>query len=203
MQDVYNKDNEQSEPLMKKDPAKELFLKYSCNHFYMMKEGETQLYMELGGGDKKKEAQWRKEYIDNWISKLNTNDLIPLLAIQAAWAWEAIPAILAMEDHGDDYMKFWFAFTLERISEGKQANRGLRKDALKKARTLWIEILEDPSGITDDHRAEIDSGTLAIWKVTSPEEYLIKYTKSKLKEVNWGRGLDPEDIVDMDALWKI
>lgn len=187
----------------KKDPAKELFFKYSCNHFFMMKEGEDKLYKELGGGDKEKEAQWRKEYIDCWISEINTNDTNPLWRIMNAWAWEAIPAILAMEDYGDDYMKFWFAFTLEKISRGRHIDRKLRKAALKKARALWIEILEHPVGITREHKKEIGNTGRATFHATSPEDYILKYTKSRLANVNWGRDLDPEDIVDLDALSKM
>jgi len=101
---------------MKKDPAKELYLKYSCNHLFMMKEGDEKKYLELGGGDKEKEAQWYKEFTDHWISKNNTTEISPLRYLMNANTWEATPPLLATNDCGDDYVKFWFAFTLVRMS---------------------------------------------------------------------------------------
>ena len=61
---------------MSKPEARELFLRYACNRFYMANDGADKEYKALGGGDPKEEAAWRKEYIEHWAAQISLTDLL-------------------------------------------------------------------------------------------------------------------------------
>ena len=181
-----------------KEQAKELYLKYACNHFYMMKEGEQELYESLGGGDQSQERVWREEFIREAVSKINLQDTLPLWALMNSNAGEAISELINREDYGDDYMKFWFGYTLQKLATSLSYEEGNKKLGLKKAYQLYQEILSEPNGITEDHAILIDSHTQSRFKAATPEGYIRNYTKRKLGEVDWHKFLDPEDLEDFN-----
>jgi hypothetical protein len=187
----------------KQDPAKELFLKYDCNKFYMMKEGEEELYLNLGGGDPQKEAQWRKEYIETWLSRLNKDDVNVLHRLMNTGAGEAIPVILDLGDYGDDFMKYWFAYTLVDLSSDPNIENKLRNEARKKARKLWIEVLQSPVGINKEHHDQMIGSRQDPLNEVDLEKRLQDSIRHQLKETKWTRDLNKDEIYSIDSLWRL
>src|SRR5689334_11208526 len=122
------------------DQAKKLYWEYDCNRFGLDHDGVTPEYLRLGGGDKAKETQWRREFIDYWVARVSAEDHMPLFRLQGAEAVEAIPSLFAMEDYGDDFVKFWFAFAFQDLSGSKRMGGNEKAAARAKAKALWEAI---------------------------------------------------------------
>ncbi len=179
--------------------AKELYFYYACNHFFMMKEGETELYNSLGGGNEEDERAWRDEYIKDALSRVNTEDDLPLWSLMNSGAWEAIPELVNLDDYGDGYMKYWFAFTLQELSFRFFCSEEYKRLALQKAYSLYSELQNNSIIISDEHRKRINPSTLVHFKVESAEEYIKVRTDSNLGEVTWHKYLDPDDLEDFNS----
>jgi hypothetical protein len=165
---------------MKQDhPAKELYWSYACNRFHLDRSGDYDQYLNFGGGNKALEEMWRLEFINHWLNQLSTEDLNPLRHLTTTWAYEALPTLLAMDNYGDDYSKFWFADALAQLSS-QEKDKLMSKQAKNKAFELWTEIMESPVGITPTHRSSISVSMQKALDATSPEEYLHNYSKRKL-----------------------
>jgi len=163
--------------------AKEMFWQYACRYFYLDHDGVREEYLALGGGDKEQEAQWRSEYIQHWLSKISVHDLDPLRRLMSADAHEAIPALLNLDDYGDDYSKFWFAFSLADLARCVCKTKEIKMAARQKARSLWLEILDRPRGITPNHRKDVTRNMLEAFNAKTAEEYVTNYTQRKLGEL--------------------
>jgi hypothetical protein len=164
------------------NPAKAIFWEYACNHFFLDRDGAKDNYLRVGGGDNEKEEQWRKEYVEHWISQISTIDLLPLRRLMDSIAVEAIPVLLAIKDYGDDYSKFWFAFALQNLAKRQSANRHDQVKARAKAKTLWEEILSSPNGILPEHRKDVKPYMLEAFKAKTAEDYVRNYCIRKLGE---------------------
>lgn len=158
-----------------------MFWDYACSHFFLDRDGVRQKYLELGGSGKY-EPEWRAEYISHWVSRMHEGDLDALNRLSHAKAYETIPVMLEITDYGDDYSKFWYAFTLADLGRSISGNNELKRSAHKKAVSLWNEIIENPCGISKPHRSKIDKGMLEALDASSAEEYIRNYTESKLKQ---------------------
>lgn len=178
-----------------KKTAKDLFWEYACNPFFLAKDGLTGTYLALGGGNGEQERAWRKEFIDDWISRLSTHDREPLRWLMNANAVEAIPALLGMENYGDDFMRFWFAYTLENLARCG-LKQEIRQAAVARAVELWQEILDAPRGIDPLHRSEINASMLEAFGARTAEEYVGNYASFMLCQVSrhdrYGPGNHPQ-----------
>jgi hypothetical protein len=165
------------------NPAKALYWSYACNHFFLDRDGALEQYQELGGGNRAKEEQWRYEFIQDAINRLSSDDLCPLHSLMNTHAHEAIPSLLEFNIYTDDYYKFWFAFTLSEVATTSGVNKKHSKLALKKAKSLWTELIENPQGITPDHKKDVDKFMLKSFDASTPEEYVHNYSLKMLKKI--------------------
>ncbi|MFK5921018.1 MAG: hypothetical protein QM496_02470 [Verrucomicrobiota bacterium] len=117
--------------------AKEMFWQYACNHFFIARDGFYEEYKKLGGGNKDEEALWKLEFIADQLTKLSTDDFKPLHQLCSAKAGEAIPALLDVDEYGDDLSRFWYAFTLHDLTRHGFISEENKKKALMKANELW------------------------------------------------------------------
>lgn len=164
--------------------AKEMFWQYACNHFFIAHDGVHEQYTRLGGGNQEDEASWRAEFIADQLAKLSTEDFDPLQQLRNANAGEAISSLLKIEDYGDDFSRFWYAFTLHDLARYETASKEDKKKAHQKASELWQGILKHPVGISDLNRAQVGEYMLKSLQAKTAEGYLQNYTQSKLQELN-------------------
>ena len=161
------------------EEAKKMFLHYGCNHFYMMKEGASKEYEKYHVG-KKQEKIWHDEYIAHWLEKLSVDDLTALWSLKNSWTQDVIPTLIGMADKGDSYAKFWFADTILWISGNQMvANKQGKQAAIE----LFKSIVQGPVVISEQHRQEVDQSTMNALDASTPEEYLINYSRRKLTEL--------------------
>lgn len=160
------------------EKAKEMFLYYGCNSFYMMKEGDTDNYRQYHVS-KEQEKIWHDEYIAYWLERLSVDDLTALQHLRNSWTQEIIPTLISTADKGDSYAKFWFADTILWVSNGIVRNKLGRQAAI----ALLKSIVKGPVIISEQHRAEIDQFMMNALNASTPEGYLVNYSKRKLTEL--------------------
>ncbi|MGY8686321.1 MAG: hypothetical protein ACKVHP_01080 [Verrucomicrobiales bacterium] len=161
------------------NPARALYWDAACNRAELEKDGLAEEYLSLGGGDEDTESLWRSEFIDHWAVQLSVEELEPLRQLRNANAHEALLPLLQMSDYGDDFAKFWFAFTLNVLS---QEDSEFKQEASDRAQALWREILIEPKGVKESHRALVKRYMLKAFEATTAEEYVENYTRQKLSE---------------------
>lgn len=157
-----------------------MFWYYACSHFHMDRGGATDKYRRLGGSQEH-ERIWRAEYIAFWVSRIDPIDCTALHKLRHAHAYEAIPALLARANSGDDYSKFWLADTLMDLSRTLHAAQDDARAARERAIALWQEILSSPKGIISEHKRLIKRGDREALDAKSAEEYIRNYSVSQLK----------------------
>ncbi len=160
--------------------ARQIFWDYACNHFHLDRDGQLAEYVEAGGC-KEHEAEWRHEYILNKVAEAQAHDKNALFGLQVAEAVEAIPSLLLMEDFGDDYFRFWHAFTLNHLAKFA-SNSATGKQAKNAAIETWRELLSRPILIAQRNRHRVSAEVLEMWKAQSVEEYLRNYCLRLLEE---------------------
>lgn len=161
------------------EKAKKMFYDYECNHFYMFKEGELEKYEKYKVSEKQ-EKIWHDEYIAYWLGRLSVDDLTALWHLRNSWTQEIIPTLISMSAKGDSYAKFWFAETILRLS-GKQTR--INKQGREAAIKIFKSLIKGKIRISDNHRAEISQGMMVALNASTPEEYLVKYSKRKLTDL--------------------
>jgi hypothetical protein len=70
--------------------------------FFIDHDGRDTEYAAYGIS-KEEEAEWRKEYIALWVSRLSAEDLTAVNRLCDAWAVEALPNLMKHSDEGDDF----------------------------------------------------------------------------------------------------
>lgn len=161
-----------------KQKAKEMYFNYACNYFFLDREKRTEY--EAFGVTRIEELEWRREYIQYWLSKLSVDDMQPLRKLKDTYANEALPSMIRMADAGDSYAKFWFAVAMYDMAKWLFFSPILRIRAMSKAKKLWQSIIQGPIEISDEHKKEINSYMINALNASSPEEYLLNYSKRKL-----------------------
>jgi hypothetical protein len=154
------------------DKAKELYWKYSCQWVWLVKDGLYDDFIDLGDETM---DRWRAEYIANNLENLKTDTRASLHHLVSADAHEALGDLMAFNTYEDDYEKFWHADALYRLASLRRAEKKLVIPAKTKAEQLWKEILDKPSGITNEHRKDIRPNLEGLDAETE-EEYLRKYS---------------------------
>ncbi len=162
------------------EAAKRMFWHYSCSHFHLDREGAMTEYRRLGGSPER-ERIWREEYVAYWVFRIDPIDCTAFFQLRNAHAHEAIPALLAIRDLGDDYSKLWLAYTLMDLSRTSQAGTDEAKAARERAIALWQEILSSPNGIISEHKQLINSSDRKSLGARSAEEYVRYYAIRELE----------------------
>gem|GEM_PF-2437588 len=180
---IYRRESDLYDMPENMNRAKEMFWQYACNHFFIAHDGVHEEYAKLGGGDEEAEATWRAEFISDQLSNLSIEDFDPLQELRNANAGEAIPALLEVDDYGDDYSRFWYAFTLHDLARYETAPKANKKRALSKASELWNGILKKPVGISEVNRSQVGDYMLENLQAKTAEGYVTNYTESKLQEL--------------------
>jgi hypothetical protein len=165
------------------EKAKKMFFDYACNHFFMDHDGLGVKYRKYGV-TKKQEIEWRSEYISIWTSRLSVDDLTPVNRLRDAWADEALPDLMKLAHKGDGYAKLWYANAIWQIANRPNVSAAMRKQAISTAINLWKLLVQDSEKISDDHRANISPSNIFALGASTPEEYVVNYTKSQLAEAN-------------------
>ena len=183
--------------------AKEIFIKYSCNHLFIDRE----IYSEEYKGykiDRALEEKWRKEFILFWKSRLSVDDFKALFRLRDAWAVEVLPELIQTVNKGDSLAMLWYANTIWQIANGSRISPFLKWRSRKIAIKIWKELSIKPIRLTEQHEVEIENilknmlelnnslqstldslgrpnkATLA-W-ATTPDEYIRKYAIRNLSK---------------------
>ena len=164
------------------DKAKKIFFDYECSHFYMSRDGIDEKYYKYHISEEQ-ELEWRKEYIDHWVSQLSVDDMTAVQRLDGACAIEALPNLIYIADRGDSFAKLWIANAIWSITKRDPAiDPDLQKRAIDTAVTLWKSILADKVWLSECHRKEISPGSIKALKASTPEEYTVNYARNKLDE---------------------
>ncbi len=155
--------------------AKEIFFQYACNHFHLDREVDAEEYKKFDISNKQ-ETIWTREYVSYWISQLSVDDLRAINSLRFAYAEEALPEMIRLSILGDSFSKLSYANAIWDIAHGGMMSPILRERARRKAVSLWQSILENPIELTVDHRKEVSQIS------ATPDEYILDYAKSKLRE---------------------
>jgi hypothetical protein len=161
------------------EQAKKIFIEYSCNPYYMSREGINFSQYHIA---KEREAEWRNEFITEWISKLSTDDLTAVHKLEGASAIEAVPDLLAIADKGDSYVKLWVANAIWTISFKDDMERALQKQTRDAAMELLELIIASQVQLSENHKKAIPSEGIKNLHASTPEEYIVNYAKRLLKE---------------------
>ena len=134
--------------------AKRIFFEYSCNHYHMSREGINFKKYHIS---QEQENIWRNEFLTHWKSKLSTDDLEAVHRLEAAYAIEAIPDLLAIAEKGDSYAKLWIAHAIWSVSFRNGTDASVRNQARATAMTILRSIIEGRVQLSEHHRREIPS----------------------------------------------
>ena len=163
---------------MKYKTAKEIFWKYSCNYFFLDHDGMTDEYVKKGGGNKSDEEKWRKEYINFWFTKISTSEIEAFRNLGYAEAQEILYQLIKYNSFRDDYIKFWYAYTLFELS--KSSNFFLKIIAKYRAKEIFKKLTKKNIVILEINKKEIDNQMLDAMDAKKPEDYVRHYSKKML-----------------------
>jgi len=161
--------------------AKKLYFDYCCNTFFMLNNGDLDKYKKFRIS-KKQEKLWRKEFIADSVSRLDTNDLSALKNLKDAGAIEALSEVIEQSDKGDGYAKLRYAEAIWSIADIPWYSKAVRKGARDTVINIWISLIEKPFEITEEHKAEIGLYTNN-HKAMTPEEFVVNYAKRELNKM--------------------
>jgi len=163
--------------------AKEIFFKYCCNSFFLHREDDGEEYDSYNVATEE-ERLWRQEFIRHGKSRLTEEDFLRALAcLRTTHAGEVLPEVLAAADEAaDGFAKLWFANTIWELAPAVIVTPALREQAVRKAATMWRELVEKPFELSDYHRQAI-AQSLAAFGVSTEEEYIRKYARNMLRHI--------------------
>jgi hypothetical protein len=183
--------------------AKEIFFQYSCNHFHLDREVDAEEYKKFDISNEQ-EKKWTHEYISYWISKLSDDDFQAMYNLVSTYAREAIPEMCRISELGDSLTKLRYASAIWDIASQGFMSPIIRERARRKSISLWRSLLDNPIEFTDKHRKEVSEvietqtriakdiqmergkrglpQRSAAFQNKTPEDYILNYAKSKLRE---------------------
>jgi hypothetical protein len=164
------------------DSAKQLFWEYSCNHFFLYHDDKMDEYIKLGGKDPQKEKEWRKEYIEYWMDKVETDELKAFNKLSYADATEILKQLTKKRHFKDDYIKFWYAFTLINLANIKDSNKRDKINAIKKAKTILNELINKDISLSSQSEKSITKEMMESLKANTKKEYIITYSKKLINK---------------------
>jgi hypothetical protein len=159
--------------------AKEIFWEYSCNHFFLDREGMMEEYVKLGGNKPSDERKWRREYIDYWYTQIPNDEIKAFRSLVYAEAKEILRQLVKFNSFRDDYIKFWYAFELLEISKFS-LNLILKIKAKRRAKGIFNELSNRNILLLDENRNQIDNQMMEVMKAETPEDYIKNYSQRKL-----------------------
>ena len=161
------------------EEAKKLFFDYSCNRFYMSRDGMDIKYKELGGIEL--EREWYQEYLNYWLSQLSVDDMEAVDKLHHSYAVEALPDLIRMTENGDGYSKLWYANAIWDIAMSLKRAQGICEEAVNTSIQIWETLAKGDFHLTDEHVKIIIPRLIPAYAKT-PEKYIVEYAKSKLSE---------------------
>jgi hypothetical protein len=161
------------------EQAKKIFFEYSCNHYYMSREGIDFKNYHIS---KEQEIEWRNEFIAYWVSKLSVDDLAAVHRLEGANAIESVPDLIDIANKGDSYVKLWVASAIWSVSFRNDIDTKLQKQTLDIAIKLLESIVESQVQLSENHRKEIPAIGMKNLGASTPEEYIVNFAQRKLKE---------------------
>jgi hypothetical protein len=159
--------------------AKKIFFDFACSYYYMQHDGVYEEYEKYNISEEQ-EKDWRKEYIDLWISKLSVDDTLPLRRLTDANAQEVIPALADMSNNGDSYTKYWCAKAILDFATGKKVFTEQVKETIH---ALLKPLAEGTIKISNKNRAKITFSEKLLFGVFTSEAYIRKYAKFHLNNL--------------------
>lgn len=160
--------------------ARKLFFDYRCSRFFMSRDGADHEYDQCGV-TAEQEAEWRKEYIDYWISRLSVDDFEAVNNLNHAWAVEAIPNLIEFCSRAEGYAKLHYADSIWQLSKSSILQENIRKQAIETSIRAWESLLTGNFNIPEHFRKKIISSMPRI-EATTPENYVISKAKYHLEE---------------------
>ena len=159
--------------------AKEIFFKYSCNETNMARAGEN--FSKYRISDEQK-ADWRKEFITRWKSKLSVDDLTAVEELGTAQAIEAVPDLLDIAEDGDSWAKLRIAGAIRSAGIKYGIDENLRKEMLEIVSRLCESIIEGQIQLSERHRNIILSFHPNALKNRTPEEFIVDHANFMLDD---------------------
>ena len=159
--------------------AKRMYFEYACHTFFMANDGVYDEYKKFGISEVQ-EKEWRREYIELWVSRLEVDDLTPVDRLRGAWAGEALPPLIELADRGDSYAKLWYANAIWQLANGTNIDMTLRWQARKVAVDLWQSLQTERIELTKSHEEHVRQCQGA-FHASTPEEYVRIYASRQLK----------------------
>ena len=167
---------------MNQKTAKEIFWDYSCNHFFLERDGVKEQYIKLGGYILSDECKWRKEFIDFWLNQMSINEIQSFQKLVDAEAGEILSQFIEFNSFRDDYIKFWYAYELLNLSKFSSAPL-LRKRATLRAKFTLLELASGSIFLNVENRKLIDNRMLEALCASDPEGYIKNYAQRLLLEL--------------------
>ncbi len=161
--------------------AKELFWDYSCSHFHLWHDGMMEEYVQLGGNNPQKEKAWREEYIQYWLKQIDTNELEVFRKLHYAYAVEVIDDLISFNSFKDDYIKFWYAYTLYNLSESSK-NFINKFRARSRAKNIFKELSIKDIFLNKESNKDITPSMRKAFDAKTKEEYISNYSIQMLKK---------------------
>lgn len=162
------------------EKAKKLFFDYSCNKFFMARDGADSEYKTYGA-TKEHEDEWRKEYIAYWKVRLSIDDLEAVNQLNYAWAVEAMPELIKMCNQAEGYAKLWYSNAIWELSKSKQLPENVRRQAIETSIKGWESLVMGNFSIPEHFQKKIIPNLRPLG-ATTPEEYVINYATRQLEE---------------------
>jgi len=162
------------------EKAKKLFFDYSCSNYFMARDGMDSEFKRLGGTDQLA-ADWRKEYIAYWTSRLSLDDLEALSQLNFAWGVEALPDLIRMCEQAEGYAKLQYADVIWQLSKASSLDEHIRKQAKGTAIKAWEILMTGNFTIPERFQKKIISKMAPINR-TTPENYVVTEAKRQLEK---------------------
>ncbi len=181
LRNLFSKAPKEVPPLSDEEieQAKKIFFEYSCNEMEAARDGNSIGKYRISEEQK---AEWRKEFIAYWISKLSVDDLEAVIRLTGASPLEAIPDLLGIVENGDSYAKLMITGAIQAASSNHGIDKNLRKQTLDRVIKLYESIVENQIQLSEKHRKEILAFHPSILNDLTPEEYVLKVAKFVLSE---------------------
>ena len=167
--------------------AREIYVTSYCNHGAMAHGDDYREYKNYAIS-RIQEEKWRHEYIEQAIAEMAQSEASYLTAaskLSIAFAFEALPKLIAASGRGDSYTRLFYAIYIWDLAQGARssdlpaATRKLGKEA---AISTWKALIVQPVQISDENRSKISNAALKALGASNAEEYITNYANKKLQE---------------------
>lgn len=135
-------------------------------------------YMKFGIS-RQQEEEWIQEYVTHWLNELANGNIDAVHSISHIGRQEILSKLIDLLNKNDSYAKFWIAHTILRLStKSLKRNKEGRDIALQ----AFKELIEGKIKISREHKLKITPDMLWALKASTPEEYVLNYSKRLYKD---------------------